>query len=126
MARVVFSIGEIEIESEFNESETARRIVEALPVDASGNYWGGEFYFPIPVKAPPEKSAREVVEPGAVAYWPQGACLCIFWGPTPASAGTECRAASPVNLVGRVLHPELLGQLRGRRVRVSLPLRAAV
>ena len=126
MAQVVFTIGEIEIESEFNDSETARRIVEALPIEASGNYWGGEFYFPIPVKAPPEKSAREVVEPGTVAYWPQGACLCIFWGPTPASTGAECRAASPVNLVGRVLHPELLGQLRGRRVRVFLPLRAAV
>ena len=126
MAQVVFTIGEIEIESEFNDSETARRIVEALPIEASGNYWGGEFYFPIPVKAPPEKSAREVVEPGTVAYWPQGACLCIFWGPTPASTGTECRAASPVNLVGRVLRPELLAQLKGRRVRVSLPLRAAV
>jgi hypothetical protein len=121
MVRVVFSIGGTEVESEFNDSETARRIVEVLPIEASGNYRGGEFYFPIPVKAPAEKSAREVVEPGTVAYWPQGACLCIFWGPTPASTGAECRAASPVNLVGRVLLPDRLAQLKGRLVRVSCP-----
>jgi uncharacterized protein len=119
MPQVIFSIGDIQVESEFGDSETARRILEALPIEASGDYWGGEFYFPIPVKAPLEKSAREVVEPGTVAYWPQGACLCIFWGPTPASQGQECRAASPVNLVGRVLNPEVLPRLKGRRVRVS-------
>jgi uncharacterized protein len=120
MSPVIFSVGDIQVESDFGDSATARRILEALPIEASGNYWGGEFYFPIPVKAPLEKTAQEVVEPGTVAYWPQGACLCVFWGPTPASEGHECRAASPVNLVGRVLNPEVLPRLKGRRVRVSL------
>jgi len=32
-----------------------------------------------------------------------GSCLCVFWGPTPASRGGECRAASKVNVVGQVL-----------------------
>jgi hypothetical protein len=61
-----------------------------------------------------------VVEPGTVAYWPEGNCLCLFWGPTPASRSQECRAASKVNLVGRVLNPEVLAKLKGRRVRVEL------
>jgi hypothetical protein len=119
MSRVKFTIGETEIESEFNDSETARRIYEALPIESSGSYWGGEFYFPVPVEAPRAKDAREVVEPGTVAYWPDGSCLCIFWGPTPASQGSECRAASRVNMVGRVLNAGVLEGLKGRRVRVE-------
>jgi hypothetical protein len=119
MPRISFSIGDVSIESEFNDTETARRIVGALPIQASGSYWGGEFYFPIPVNAPAEKTAREVVEPGTIAFWPAGSCLCNFWGPTPASHGEECRAASEVNLVGRVLNPEVLPRLKGRKVSVS-------
>jgi hypothetical protein len=119
MPRVNLTIGETEIQSEFNDSETARRICQALPVESSGSYWGGEFYFPVPVQSPRAKDAREVVEAGTVAYWPDGACLCIFWGPTPASQGSECRAASPVNIVGRVLNPAMLEGLKGRRVKVQ-------
>ena len=84
---VTFKIGDIEIQSEWNDSQTARQLLAALPLEASGNYWGGEFYFPVPVDASYEKDAREVVEPGTVAFWPEGSCLCIFWGPTPASKG---------------------------------------
>ena len=116
---VTFTIGTIEVQSEWNDSETARRLRAALPIESLGDYWGGEFYFEVPVKIRPEKTAREVVDPGTVAYWPDGACLCIFWGPTPVSEGGECRAASKVNLVGRVLNPEVLPKLKGRRVRVA-------
>lgn len=98
---------------------TARRILAALPIESSGNYWGGEFYFEIPVKAPVEKTALRVVDPGTIAYWPEGHCLCLFWGPTPVSEGSECRAASKVNLGGRVLNTEVLPKLKGRRVRVE-------
>jgi len=119
MARVNFTIADFVVEAELNASETARRILEALPIESSGSYWGGEFYFSVPVKAPAEKDARDVVEPATVAYWPEGACLCIFWGPTPVSQGDECRAASDVNLVGRVLNPEVLPRLKGRKVRVE-------
>ena len=116
---VIFQIGDTEVQSEWNDSETAKRILEALPIESSGSYWGGEFYFSIPVKTPAEKTAREVVDPGTVAYWPEGHCLCIFWGPTPVSEGQECRAASKVNLVGRVLNPEVLPKLKVRSLRVE-------
>lgn len=116
---VIFKIGDVEVQSEWNDSETARQIHAALPIDSSGNYWGDEFYFEIPVKVPAEKDARDVVEKGTVAYWPAGHCLCIFWGPTPASRGGECRAASKVNLIGRVLNVDVLPKLKGRKVRVE-------
>jgi hypothetical protein len=119
MARVNFRIGDVVVESEWRDTETARRLLAALPVQASGSYWGGEFYFGVPVDAPAEDDAAEVVEPGTVAFWVAGSCLCLFWGATPVSAAEECRAASEVNLVGRVLNPEVLPKLKGRRVQVE-------
>jgi hypothetical protein len=39
---------------------------------------------------------------GEIAYWPPGSAFCIFFGPTPASEGSEPRAASPVNPAGQI------------------------
>jgi hypothetical protein len=119
MTNVKFDIGGTVIDAELGDSETARKIAAALPIETAGNYWGEEFYFSIPVKATPDETAREVVEPGTVAFWVQGSCLCLFWGPTPASHDKECRAASDVNVVGRVTNPEALKKLSGRKVRVT-------
>jgi len=112
-------VGEIEVRCEWNNSQTAELLYQALPLSASGSYWGGEIYFDVPVRTSSEPDAADVVEPGTVAYWPAGPCLCVFWGPTPASVGEECRTASAVNIVGRVLNPEVLPQLTGRAVRVE-------
>jgi len=120
MARVHIQVGESLIEAEWNQTPTARAILEAMPLESKGNYWGSEFYFPIPVKLGPSPDDVEVVEPGTVAYWPAGSCLCLFWGPTPASQADECRAASPVTVVGRVVEWHKLRDLKGRKVRVSL------
>jgi hypothetical protein len=70
------------------------------------------------VSAKYEADARDEVDPGTVAFWPAGNCLCVFWGRTPASRGVECRAASEVNIVGKVLNPEILPTLTARKVRV--------
>lgn len=114
-------VGNVVVESEWNDSETAKLIAAALPIEASGNYWGGEIYFEIPVSAGAAPDARDEVEPGTVAFWPAGNCLYVFWGPTPASRGGECRAASDVNVVGRVQNPEVLPKLKSRIVRVETP-----
>lgn len=118
MARVDFHFGGTVIQSEWDDTPTARRLLAALPLEASGSYWGGEFYFSVPVQSEAESHATDVVEPGTVAFWADGSCLCIFWGPTPVSRSGECRAASVVNLVGRVLNPELLPSLEARKVKV--------
>ncbi len=39
MQTVLFRIGDIEVHAEWNDSETARLIYDALPLDARGNYW---------------------------------------------------------------------------------------
>ena len=94
--------GSISAEARLNDSKTAGAIWDALPIEAKGQTWGDEIYFDIGLTAPAEK-ARAVVEVGDLAYWPPGQAFCIFFGRTPASQGDECRAASPVNVVGKIV-----------------------
>jgi hypothetical protein len=124
VTQIRLTVGDVEILAEFNDSETAQALIEALPFESRGSYWGGELYFDTPVSCDEAPDANEVVDPGTVAFWPPGACLCLFWGPTPASHGSECRAASKVNVVGRVMNPELLPTLKSRKVRVSMTSQA--
>ncbi|MBC7099933.1 hypothetical protein H5T52_12670, partial [Candidatus Bipolaricaulota bacterium] len=79
----------------------------------TANRWGKEVYFSTPVAVELEAGA-EVVDKGAIGYWPPGKALCIFFGPTPASRNPqEIRPASPVTVVGRILgDPEIFDQVR--------------
>lgn len=81
--------------------ETRAALESALPLSGEAARWGDELYFSTPVDAPAEDAQVEVPV-GAVAYWPQGDALCLFWGQTPASESDEPRAASPVNVVARI------------------------
>lgn len=119
MANVKFIIGDVTIEAKLRRTPTTKKLLAALPVETTGNYWGGEFYFEVPMTAEAEPDATSVVEPGTVAYWTAGRCLCLFWGPTPASRGEECRAASSVNIVGTVINQDDLPRLKALRVRVE-------
>jgi hypothetical protein len=101
MRKIKLIIDQMEFKAELNDCDTAKAIEAALPIEGHGDFWGEEIYFSIRVKAPLE-NPQEVVAPGTIAYWPPGRALCIFWGPTPASRGDECRPASPVNVVGRI------------------------
>lgn len=90
------------VEAALNDSETAKAIHGALPLEAEANTWGDEIYFSVPVVLDSERP-REVVELGDLGYWPPGHAFCIFFGRTPASRGDEIRPASPVNVFGRVV-----------------------
>ena len=101
--RIRIKAGSVEMEAELNDSKTAQLVWNALPIRGRGNRWGDEIYFSIPVKAELEEGATDVVEKGTLGYWPPGTAFCIFFGKTPASRGDEIRAASPVNIIGKVL-----------------------
>ena len=96
----LLEIGSVALDGRFNGSATAAAIAAACPIDLRLSRWGDEYYGDCGVTAGAEPDAREVMEIGEVAYWPPGRALCVFFGPTPASDGTEPRAASPVNPVG--------------------------
>jgi len=116
---VRFTIGELAVDTEFDDTPAARELLEAMPYSTLGGYWGAEFYFKMPVKLQPDDTAREVVESGTVAFWIEGSCLCLFWGATPVSRSGECRAASDVIVIGRIRNPEVLPKLKDRAVTVE-------
>ena len=100
--KIIVKVENIRIDAELNDSETARKIWEALPIKSKVNTWGDEIYFSIPIKIGLE-NAKAVVSEGCLGYWPPGAAFCIFFGPTPMSQGNEIRPASPVNVFGRIM-----------------------
>jgi hypothetical protein len=94
--------GDVTVEAELYDTPTGKAIAEAMPIDGTVNRWGGEIYFTIPVSVELDAASRDELEPGELGYWPTGNAFCIFFGATPASQGDECRAASNVNVFGRV------------------------
>jgi len=105
---IIFRFGNLEVKANFNKSNTAQVIAAALPIQSRINRWGDEIYFEIPVKLSPENATLEL-KVGDIGYWPEGACLCLFFGKTPASIDERPRPASEVNIVGTFFaSPELL------------------
>ncbi len=90
MARIRIKADQVDMTATLNDTSTAARIVEALPITSAARLWGDEVYFDIPVHAE-EDDAQATVPSGTIAFWPPGECFCIFFGQTP---------ASPVNVVG--------------------------
>ena len=39
---------------------------------------------------------------GALAYWPPGQAIFLFFRPTPMSQGEDIRPASAVNVIGQI------------------------
>lgn len=81
---------------------TADAVWEALPMKGTAQRWGEEIYFESGLDLALEKRARVEVAVGEIGYWPEGKAIALFFGPTPASKGTDPAAASPVNVFGRI------------------------
>ena len=113
---------EFELRGELNESPSAEALLSLLPLSFTMTRWGDEYYGGCGVEVEESEDARDVMEVGEMAVWPEGEALCIFFGPTPASEGSEPRAVSPVNPVGVLLDdPNLLKEQGGSiDVRVEL------
>lgn len=103
MSKIMIEVGNLVVLAELENTPTAQKIREILPIEGSANVWGEEIYFDIPLQAGLEADAREDVEVGDLGYWPAGPAFCIFFGPTPVSRGDEPRAYSPVNVFGQVI-----------------------
>ncbi len=99
--KIKITVGKLELTATLNDSETAKLILKSLPITTKTKLWGEEIYFYVKPKIELEKKyAREIVEVGDIAYWPEGPCMCIFFGPTPNSQDNLIRPASAVNVFG--------------------------
>jgi hypothetical protein len=103
--KLKFTIGKLTLEAVAFDTPTGDAILAALPLESRVATWGGEVYFPAAVKADREEDARDVVQAGELAFRPDGECLVIAYGPTPASKGDEIRLAADANIWGRVMGP---------------------
>ncbi|MFF0201012.1 cyclophilin-like fold protein [Streptomyces sp. NPDC005017] len=104
-----------------DNTPAAETLAKALPLVCTAATWGEEVYSDTGVSVSRETGARQVVDPGTVAFWTDGGALALPYGPTPISQGEKCRLASPCNVLGRLGgDPRLLATVRdGDPVRVE-------
>ncbi|CFX39324.1 conserved protein of unknown function [Candidatus Filomicrobium marinum] len=111
MREILIRSGEVAIRARLLDTPTANRIWENLPIYANARTWGEEIYFEAPVENVREPDARDVVEAGEIAFWPDGVAIAIGFGPTPISRKGEIRLVSPCNIWAQALDD--VRQLRG-------------
>ena len=95
---LIISVGDLEIIVTPRETPTAQAIIQALPLTSSAQTWGEEVYFPVPVQCTIEGDAKSVVDAGEIAFWVEGSCIAIGFGPTPISHDDEIRLAAETNI----------------------------
>ncbi|MGE5478515.1 MAG: cyclophilin-like fold protein [Bacteroidales bacterium] len=101
MRKLRLTVGKVVIEAELFDTPTADALYAAAPFESRATRWGEEVYFTVPVRAEREADAREVVQPGELAFRVEGEAVVIGYGPTPNSEGQEIRLAMPANVWGR-------------------------
>ena len=119
--RIRLDFGGLVLDAELFDTPTASAIAAALPITGAALTWGEEVYFEIPVGVARENDARAVIEPGEIAYWPEGRAIAIGFGRTPISKVGETRLASPCNIWAKALGDvkSLAKVKEGVKIRVS-------
>jgi len=103
MENLVLKIGPISLVAELLDTPTAKEILRNVPFTSSVNTWGDEVYFSAPVNTSIESNAKDIIEAGELAFWVEGSCIAIGFGPTPISLENEIRLAAKTNIWGRSL-----------------------
>ncbi len=122
MSRIRIAWPRGEVTATLADTPTARALVASLPAESVAATWGEEVYFELPVAARLEPDARQVVAPGAVCFWVEGASLALPFGPTPIARAGECRLVTKCNVLGWIDgDPRALAAVRaGDPVRVTI------
>ncbi len=99
MRTIIIQIGKHKIQAQLRETKTADVIYTQLPFQSFTQTWGNEVYFSTPVnKINLEDDAKQIVELGEIAFWVEGNCIAIGFGPTPISHADEIRLAAKTNI----------------------------
>ena len=92
---------DIELKASLLDTSLAKKIHSKLPMEVSAETWGDEYYFEIPIEHELSEGTLEL-NVGDLAFWPDGRCFCIFFGPTPLSFSEKPVAASEVEVFGKI------------------------
>ena len=103
MTKLILNIGPISLVAELLDTPTAKEILKHVPFASSANTWGDEVYFDTPIVTSKEADARDIVVAGELAFWVEGSCIAVGFGPTPISQGDEIRLAAKTNIWGQSL-----------------------
>ena len=116
---IVFKTDNYGFHVKFNENFAAQEMVRRLPLSGVVSKWGDEIYFETDASIPLDGQTMDV-NLGDVAYWPQGKCVCVFYGRTPASTTDKPVPASPVVVIGHTMadNEELREIKAGERIQV--------
>ena len=101
MKKIKIKAGNIKVKGELKETSLAEKIFSSLPFSSKANIWGDEIYFEIPVDENVKNGVKDV-EKGDIAYWPDGKCMCLFFGQTPISHSGKIIPASEVEVLGKI------------------------
>ncbi len=110
---LIEGLGEAEGELvRFMAPRTVDTIARKMPLEGRAALYKEEIYFEIPIKMGEEK-AKPTVETGAIAFWPMGSAICIFYG--------KSQPYSPVSIMGKVTkNLEIFQQIKsGTRIRIE-------
>lgn len=99
---IIFPNQNLFFECKLNNTETSKKIFSILPQESKINRWGQEIYFKLPLELKENEVPTLNVEVGDVAWWPEGCCLCIFFGKTPISTTEKPKPYSEVTVVGKI------------------------
>jgi hypothetical protein len=110
-------------EVELYDNAAVADLTAGLPQTVHLSRWGDEYYGTLSGKISTVEPLRDVFEVGEVALWPSGNALCIFFGPTPASRGSEPRMASPGVPLGKIAGDALVLRAFGPSLKASLSLK---
>ena len=97
-----------------NSPKTVELFLKKTPFTVKSNLWGDEIYTNETPIINGEENAKPLVELFDVAYWPTGKAICLFFGPTPIGKKDEIKPYSPVNIIGKIIHPDksILSELK--------------
>ena len=98
MNKTYIKIDDLEFEIFLRDTFTAKEIYKNMPIRGIPSKWGKEYYFYTQLKIPQEDTAKQVIEFGEIAYWPNGDAIAIGYGKTPVSIANEIKLADKCNV----------------------------
>ena len=89
------------IEVELDDTNTSRKIWDSCPIKSITNIWGNEVYFKTDIEVIKDKTAKDVINLGEIAFWVEGSSIAIGFGSTPISILDEIRLVTKANIIGK-------------------------